>query len=935
MNLEPVRAARLLVLATRLAKPRTLGFNEDQPRDEDGRWVAGAAESYPKLALSERDVRNTTMPRDKVYRGETVGGLRVRTHIPNTSSVESTYNENEYESLPGIRSVPLDDLGLEDYRSKDDNERVQQLAEQIKESGEINPLIVVRDSEGSYVLEGNHRARALKKAGKTHAPALVIVEYPKRALAGRIEGPLHKVADSHAAKLSVAIRYAFASARAAMRRELHTTDDVKRVTVLGIVTLRQELKEVLPKILKKMYLEGGQVGGDLLSNQLRTAEEFRAAKRESPSTKLGFKFDVTDERAVEWADKHAASLIDGISETSREDINNAVAEFLETGDFKELRDEILAAVGDVARAERIARNEPMVAVHEGQRAAWNQAVEEGLLPEDAVREWIVVGDDKVCPICEALEGKTAILGEEYEEGIEGPPAHVMCRCSESISSFKSLGGPGSGNFGHAGRPGEVGGSSSDGSPEANSPEDAKRIIEEEQRKYLTPEEYDRLPPGIRAWKTRTRKEKAEGKEPPPKPEVKKEEPKKEDKPIPPTGVIATKEREEAIEKRTKEIYEASKGQGGGPDAYSRARVEATKEDAEKNGPLPPNALSVRREALYERHNQLLREARDRNNELAREGKPTVKIESEKLYRQAQEEDAQKWGPYAHPEEVEAIRKSDQKWSPSQQLIEVWQPATKIEREVIAPEHQSAKQIQVRGVADEVARSMNFDPALIAVRDRGNSPRTFELNGKKLTEGGHYNPQTGRIEVNANYGVDRGLIVHEIQHAQWDYVNSQAKEEQAALRTRWSREQAADFDGTRYFLKNGKVQAKYRDEFEKQLPHTSVLARAGLGNHELGIKADIEGMKRDDGVSNYSKEYWTKAESERGFDAKRGTTNYIGELAVNETLSEVSRRSRGSVEFSDSNYQMAPRFVKLNKDVEALYSKDLRKVQRFFARKKAL
>lgn len=858
---------------------------------------------------------------------------------------------------------------------------------------------------------------------------------PRVETLGAKEGPLHKLADSHSPKLSVAIRYAFASARSAMRPALQSREDIKKATALGIVTLRQELREVLPKALRKIYVAGGELAASALLktlggpgsgnfghsgrpgevggsggegwtpeeppigdpgsperykhiawehgktwrekaaklevikskpkseinwsrdweadtrvssiaaaedeielfqerehkalNYLKNLGEFRAAKRD-PSTKIDFSFDDTDENAVSWADKHAAELIDGISETSREDINNAVAEFLETGDFAELRDEILAAVGDVERADRIARNEPMVAVHEGQRAAWDQAVEAGLLPETAVREWIIVGDDKVCPVCEGLEGKTAALGEEYEDGIEGPPAHVMCRCSEGLSSsFKSLGGQGSGNFGHAGRPGEVGGSSSEGGEEANSPEEAQKIIEAEQRKYLTPEEYDRLPPGIRAWKTRTRKEKEAGKVEE-KPKVKKEEPKVEDKPKSPAGVIATKDREEAISKRIIEIHEDGK-------LWKQANEQARKEDEEKNGPLPANSLLSRSEAINQRFDELVREAHSKNKERVTNGQSAISVNTGEIYRQAKEEDAQKWGPYAHPEEVEAIRQKDAKWSPAEGVAErdakLVEPVGKIEREVVAPEHQSHKQAEVRGVADQIAREMNFDPALIAVRDRGNSPITFELNGKTLTQGGHYNPQTGRIEVNASYGVDRGLIAHEIQHAQWDYVNSQAKIEQDAMQTRWSREQAVDFAGTKYFLKNGKIQAKYRDEFEAQVPHTSLLARAGLGSKELGIKMDVEGMIRDDGASEYSKEYWVKAKNEQGFGKEQA--NYIGELAVNETLSEISRRVHQprDARLGDNNYPMAPRFVKLNKDLEALYSKDLDRVQRHFGRKK--
>jgi hypothetical protein len=158
--------------------------------------------------------------------------------------------------------------------------------------------------------------------------------------------------------------------------------------------------------------------------------ELRAAAKT-----LRFKFDVTNKAAVAWAKAHAAELVTQVSDTTRGRVNAAIAKRLESGD--DARDTIEAAVGDEERAELIARHESMLAVSEGQRQAWDQAVDAGLLPADAERVWIAVGDGLMpeTEICNRLDGKTARLGEPYEvdgEEVDGPPAHVNCRCTEGI-----------------------------------------------------------------------------------------------------------------------------------------------------------------------------------------------------------------------------------------------------------------------------------------------------------------------------------------------------------------------------------------------------------------------------------------------------------------------------------------------------------------------
>lgn len=113
----------------------------------------------------------------------TVDGLTVGSDIPNTSSIGASLSD--YDELPGIRAVNVadfDSLATKDmFYAVDDVKRVDALAEEIRQSGRIDPLIVVKDDEGLYILEGGHRAAALNKLGKKQFPAMVLDESTARA----------------------------------------------------------------------------------------------------------------------------------------------------------------------------------------------------------------------------------------------------------------------------------------------------------------------------------------------------------------------------------------------------------------------------------------------------------------------------------------------------------------------------------------------------------------------------------------------------------------------------------------------------------------------------------------------------------------------------------------------------------------------------------
>ena len=85
-----------------------------------------------------------------------------------------------------------------------------------------------------------------------------------------------------------------------------------------------------------------------------------------------------------------------------------------------------------------ARTEIIASAHQGQKEAWQQAVDEGLLDSSETnREWITTDDDRLCPICEPMNGQIVGLGEAFLDGdgedVEEPPVHPNCRCTVGIS----------------------------------------------------------------------------------------------------------------------------------------------------------------------------------------------------------------------------------------------------------------------------------------------------------------------------------------------------------------------------------------------------------------------------------------------------------------------------------------------------------------------
>lgn len=121
--------------------------------------------------------------------------------------------------------------------------------------------------------------------------------------------------------------------------------------------------------------------------------------------------------ALKWAREYVGQLIEGVTDTTRANVRQAVANWIETGG--ELSDLVkaLEPTFGKARARLIASTEVTRAYAEANDRLWQGS---GLIEK---WEWRTARDDLVCPICGPLHGERFELGKGHEM-----PAHPGCRC---------------------------------------------------------------------------------------------------------------------------------------------------------------------------------------------------------------------------------------------------------------------------------------------------------------------------------------------------------------------------------------------------------------------------------------------------------------------------------------------------------------------------
>lgn len=228
-----------------------------------------------------------------------------------------------------------------------------------------------------------------------------------------------------------------------------------------------DLDGLAERLMLQVFPRVQEVYGRVADVVTRHTQRGLLSKQKIPASA----FRQVNQRALEWAAQRSSVLVTGVTTETRAAIRALVARSIQSGipprtlarrlrqvvglterqalSVETLREQ-LAASGlapsavDVRiasttakalrqRAENIARTELMTSANAGQVGAWQQGRSEGLIDAELVKTFLVTPDDRLCPICEPLEGEQRAVDEAFSFGGLYPPVHSSCRCAVGLA----------------------------------------------------------------------------------------------------------------------------------------------------------------------------------------------------------------------------------------------------------------------------------------------------------------------------------------------------------------------------------------------------------------------------------------------------------------------------------------------------------------------
>ena len=154
-------------------------------------------------------------------------------------------------------------------------------------------------------------------------------------------------------------------------------------------------------------------------------------------SKIQIDWTLVNTEAAQWAREYVYDLIKDIDKTSREALQDAIGQFVETPGMT-IRDTMDLLPYDEERAQRIAVTEITRAYSKADQLAGDR-LKDAFPGVKVVKTWFANNDEIMCELCGELNGME-VSGDEtfydpeppYEDGY--PPRHVNCRCWVSTST---------------------------------------------------------------------------------------------------------------------------------------------------------------------------------------------------------------------------------------------------------------------------------------------------------------------------------------------------------------------------------------------------------------------------------------------------------------------------------------------------------------------
>lgn|SRR5574341_1135104 len=150
------------------------------------------------------------------------------------------------------------------------------------------------------------------------------------------------------------------------------------------------------------------------------------------ASRIGLDYSLTNKEAAKWARGYAFDLIRSVNDTTRAAVRESVAAFVETPGMT-LGDVMRRLPFDEVRAQRVAITEITRAYAQGNQLAGEQLAAE--FPDvRVVKIWHTNQDERVCLLCEPLDGKVVDIDEQFDTDTDTPPRHIGCRCWHSTTT---------------------------------------------------------------------------------------------------------------------------------------------------------------------------------------------------------------------------------------------------------------------------------------------------------------------------------------------------------------------------------------------------------------------------------------------------------------------------------------------------------------------